>query len=416
METTISNFDVNAIAGGTSNESSYIGEVDFATRNETLKAMAMNAGLRLPSTRVPEGDSLLPIGEESKRAMATEVANLPDLAVGLGALRSQIKAEDSRDVVAPIQAVRMSPENGGLFANGKSASKALAYTPNGLNHVLGFIKPSSVKGGMRDTLLALPPTLRSQAFNYFAENTSRSDEVAIRTIVDVRSGRRVVRAVTSEKHSLTNGDDGALIQAIESSVPAGAKLRVTRTLDRTDLEIIWPAMDRQLVVGDIALVSLGIVNSETKGGSLKIEPRLLRVLCYNFTTAYSEGGEEEISLRHVGDLRRKLPEAFRKALRTVEPFVKAFGDAYKNPFPTSLPTRGEVLARVAKANPELPATLWDSVGQLWDRDGALSAGNTLAGLVNGMTRASQELTMAQAQAVEQVAGKAIANGWEALLA
>jgi hypothetical protein len=311
----------------------------------------------------------------------------------------------------------MSPKNGGLFAEGKPDSNALAYTPAGFNHILGFIKPTSVQGGMRDTLLALPPGLRSEAFNYFATSAHRaSGDVQIRTIVDPLSGRRVVRAVTSDRHSLEKGDDSAILGAIERAVPNGAKLRATRTLDRTDLEILWPAMEREIRVGDVALIALSISNSETKGGSLKIEPKLLRVLCYNFTTAYSDGADEEISLRHVGDISRKLPSAIARALRVVEPFVRAFGDAYRVALPTYAPTRGETLARLAKATQgELPASTWDLAGTLWDRDGARSAGDTLAGAVNAMTRASQEMNMGDAQRVEKVAGKLIAHGWDSLL-
>jgi len=388
----------------------YVGEASFEERNAALKALAIEAGIRLPDTRVPEGESLLPIGEENKRKLASDVAKLPGVSDGLTALRSVITAQDARDSKVQIQRVRMDSERAGLFGPGQNASDALAYTDSGFGHVVSYLDGPRGTAGV---LASLRPAARAAAFNDLAERARRNDAVVIRTIVEPRSGRRVVRAVTSERHSLTTGDDTVIADAIAASVPAGAKLRVTKTPDRSDFELVWPAMDRELRVGDVALIALSISNSETKAGSLKVAPKLLRVLCYNFTTAYSEGADEEISLKHVGDLRTKLPAAFARALKVVDPFVRAFGDAYKAAFPTFAPTRGELLDRVAKKF-ELAESTLDLSGQLWDADGSKTAGDTLAGLVNALTRASQEQTMESAAVTERAAGRLIVEGWGAL--
>lgn len=406
---------VSASATASAVDSTYAGNLDSADRMRVLTALANNAGIRLPSTRIPEGESLLPIGEENKRSLQAEVKALPDMIDGVRALRARIVIEDHRDVAAPIQRVRMEPSRAGLM--GPGMDKAIGYTHSGFSHVLSFVKPPSLRGSPEPTLLALPPRIRAEAFNYFAENAHRSgeNEVYMRTMVDPGSGRRLIRAVTSEKHSKVTGDDVAILDAMESSIPAGAKLRVTRTLDRTDLEVIWPAMEREIRVGDTALIALSISNSETKAGALRVEPKLLRVLCYNFTTAWSEGGDEEITIRHVGDLRTKLPQAFAKALKVVEPFIRAFGDAYKVSLPSNLPTRGEVLARLGKTFAGiLPVSTLDIAAQKWDADGDRSAGDTLAGLVNALTRASQEANMEAAQRIEKVSGQLIVKGWAAL--
>lgn len=389
----------------------YVGNADFDTRNAVAKSMAAEAGIRLPNTIVPEGESLLPIGEENKRRLATDIALLPSLADGIAALRARMAMEKKVDTVVPVQRIRMNPKNGAL---GESADKAnLGYTAEGFNHVAHFIKPDSVRSGFNSTLLALPPAIRADAFNYFAGNAIESDKAVLRTIINPESGRRIIRAVTSEKHSLESGDDSMIARVLEESLPAGAKLRVTRTMTRTDFEIIWPALQRQLRVGDIALIALSIANSETKAGSLRIWPKLLRVLCYNFTTAWSSGADEEISLRHIGDLKWKLPAAFKKALAVVEPFVVAFGDAYQLALPDFAPTRGEALSRVV-SKLGIPESVAEEAATLWDADGEKSAGNTLAGLVNAITRASQELSMAESAGVEKMAGQLIANGWDVL--
>lgn len=393
----------------------YAGNLSAEDRARVLKTLANASGIRLPQTRVPEGESLLPVGEESKRALQSQIATLPDLAEGLLALRSRIHEEEARDIKVPIQRVRMAPDRAGLFGVGQDPSKAIAYTDAGFSQVVSFVKPPGVKVGVGGTLLALPPKIRAEAFNFFAENSHRSaGDVVLRTFRHPESGnRRVIRAVTSERHSLTSGDDLAIASAVESCLPDGAKLRVTRSFDRTDLEMIWPAMDREIRVGDAALFALQIVNSETKGSTLRVEPKILRVLCYNFTTAYSEGGAEEIEIRHVGDLRTRLPGAISRALRVIEPFIRAFGDAYKVSLPGFAPTRGEVLERIGKAY-FLPSATLDLAGQMWDLDGVKSAGDTLAGLSNALTRASQTVGMAQAAEVERVAGRIVVEGWGAI--
>lgn len=388
----------------------FVADMDFATRNSVLKSMASAAGLRLPDTRVPEGESLISIGEESKRALQADVKDLPYLHDGLNAYRATLRAENARDTAAPLQVLRMDPRNGGLLSPGSSVG--VGYTHAGFQQVTQFLKPPTIRNGFAENMLALPPALRSQVFDHHAVNSRRVEDTVVRAVT--LGGRRIIRAVTSKKHSLESGDD-LTIADVCANLPSGAKVRITRSPggDRSDVEILWPAMERQLVVGDVAMIAIRISNSETKGGSLKIEPTLLRVLCYNFTTAWAEGLEEELSLRHVGDLSRKLPRMLKRASEAVEPFVHAFGDAYRNPFPGTLQTRGEVLERVGKvyALPEATLTL---AGASWDMDGAKSAGNTLAGLAHALTRASQAQGMSDASATERVAGRIIGQGWAAL--
>jgi len=90
-----------------------------------------------------------------------------------------------------------------------------------------------------------------------------------------------------------------------------------------------------------------------------------------------------------------------------------FGDAYKDALPGSM-TRGEVLQRAQRVF-ELPETTISLAQQLWDADGLKTAGDTRAGFVNALTRASQEQAITEAAITERVAGKVIATGWGALL-
>lgn len=386
----------------------YLGNASFEDRMAFLKAAAKGEGFTLPSTIVPEGTTLIPYGEERQRALRAEIADLPDFTTAMNVVRAQSEQRRPVDIQARPSDLRMSPL-GGLVTPLERTSLGMSYTDTGFAHLTQFIKPAHVRQGFASTLLALTPSARAVAYNDFAGRTESSP--ALIRIINV-GNNRVVRAAASEQY--TTVDDLDIVNAIESVIPAGAKARIIQTWDRTDLEIIWPALERQLKVGDIAKIVVHISNSETKAGSVRIMPKLLRVLCLNFTTAYADGLATDISIRHIGEAKAKFVAGFADALKAVEPFVQAFGDAYNVALPAQL-SRGELAERLAKKYPSVTSDrlLADAVA-MWDADGEKSAGDTLAGFVHALTRASQKLTMEKASAVEAVAGKLIVTGWEGL--
>jgi hypothetical protein len=391
----------------------YVGNLPSEQRMAVLKALANDAGLRLPDTRLPEGTALLPIGEESRRAMKADLAKLPELQPGLYAYRARLLAENTVDSRIPTTGVRMNALTGGLHGKDKDAKNAIGYTADGFTQVAQFIKPLSIRNGFAENMTALPPALRAQVFNHWAMSTPRDENVVMRTFAG--GNGRLIRAVTSEKHSLETGDDRSVVDSL-LSLPPGAKLRATREPGGrySEMEVIWPMLDRELRVGDLAYGGIRITNSETKGSALRVEAFVLRVLCYNFTTAFSEDFEaDELSLKHVGDLTRRLPAMIRRAQERIEPLVLAFGDAYKEALPANFTSRGEALERVGKVF-MLPVTTLERAAALWDADGMKSAGDTRAGLVHALTRASQEEGVTSAGNTERAAGRIIMDGWGAL--
>ncbi len=398
----------------------YLGTLEPAQRFAALKALANNAGLRLPETIVPEGTPLIPYGEERKRALAADLNKLPDLAPALDAYTARLVGEAHKDVNVPLHTVRMvAPSEHGALANGRGrligpgSSTPLAYTDAGFRHVAAYLKPDTIRNGFAENLLALPLDLRSTVFNHWATNSKRHDNVVVRTFWGGKD--RIVRAVTSPKHSLETGDDMAIVAALRTARP-GAKVRITRGLggEFSQIEVIWPMLDRQLVAGDVAYGGVRISNSETKGGSLRVEAFLLRVLCLNFTTAFTEDENvAELSLRHVGDLTKRLARMVMAAMDRIDPFVQAFGDAYKDGLPDFAPTRAAVLERAQK-KALFSESVLHRANELWDADGLKSAGDTRAGFVNALTRASQELEVNTATVVERQAGRVILDGWDAL--
>lgn len=393
---------------------------DFNTRMSVLKQIAKQTGVLLPATIIPEGESLIPYGEERQRALKDEIYALPTLSEAFNVLREVRAEQQPMDVKVPIQRVRMAPGDGGLYGLGHEGQKALAYTATSFGHIASFMKPQSVTSGFASTLLALPTDIRADAFNHFANTKVEDKQVVLRTLKNAafKPGsfdltlRRSIQSVVSERYSAI--DDHELIGIIESVLPDGARVRYTQTETRSDLEILWPAMSRQLKVGDIALICLQVVNSQTKQYSIDIIAKLLRVLCLNFTTAWSDGADNSVNVRHVGDVKMKFRAAIAAALQVIEPFVLAFSDAYQKPLPSFAPTRGEAIGKFIKAY-ALPTKVGELMAAEWDADGPTrSAGDTLAGLANAATRVSQNFTFDNAEPLELAAGRIIKSGWDSI--
>ena len=369
----------------------YAGGKDFASRMALLRQLNAQAGFRMPDTIVPEGTALIPAGEEKKRKLQQEMAALP---LAADAIPAFVAAQNA-----------LSP-----FDRRARLSQALSF----VGQVLG--QPRNFCSGLE----FLSPAPRAAGFNDVMERYSASlssedagQEHVLRTILHPSNGERFLRAVTSTRHVGDRGDGRAVAKALLQVLPEGAKLRVTNTWDRCDFELFFPMMDRQIQVGDIVLGRASVAISETKDISASVVGGLLRALCLNFTTAWY-GTESQFSTKHMGDgFVNRVVEAFGEKLRAITPFVQAFGDGYKNPLPAGLPTRAEVVARTAKVYALPPETATATIAA-WDLDGAQSAGNTLAGLANALTRASQDETMEAAQRTELVAGVLVARGWSAL--
>lgn len=391
---------------------------DFDTRMHVLKQLAHVTGIRLPETIIPEGESLIKIGEDRKRALKEDIYSLPTIAEASKLIRDIRTEQKPFDVNVPLQQVRMEPTRGGIYGPGLDPDRAMGYSNVAFNQATNEIKPGSVKMGFGQTLAALPPAIRADAFNYFAESNPERKNVVLRTIMAPQYAngvpvlRRSMQAVVTERYAAV--EDYTLVDHLGVALPDGSRVRYTSTESRSDMEVLWPAMSRELKVGDIALISLHVSNSQTKQGSIRVVPKVLRVLCLNFTTAWGEGVDFEMNgIIHVGEARAKFMAAVKNALAVVEPFVHAFGDAYQDKFPKTAPTRGEIIGQVTKAF-GLSDKFGESIAGVWDADGVKSAGDSRAGLVNALTRAAQELTIDKASDIESAAGRIIRQGWGAL--
>ena len=397
---------------------SYAGNKSFDERMTLLRQLNDQAGFDMPRTIVPEGTALIPEGEAKLRKLKAKMAALPLASMALPAFVAAENALSPFDRATRLSELRMSP-GGKLYR--LSHGGEIGYTHTGLSQALSFVgqtlgQPRNFCNGLE----FLSPAPRAAGFNdvmeRYAAKLSGEDaaqEHVLRTIVHPSNGERFLRAVTSKKHVLDKGDGRAIAKALLAVLPSGAKLNLKRTWDRIDFELFFPMMSREVRVGDVVLGRASVSISETKDISASVVAGLLRVLCLNFTTAWY-GAESRFSTKHMGDgFTQRITQAFGEKLSVITPFVQAFGDGYANPLPASLPTRAEAVARVAKVYALPPETATATLAS-WDLDGDQSAGNTLAGLTNALTRASQDETMENAERTEMVAGVLVARGWSAL--
>lgn len=406
--------------------SSYIGEADVAARLHAQEELALKAGLRLGGTIVPPGQPLWDVGEQAKKKWAQELNSRPRALDAIGMLLMRIKAEDAKDVKGvALSRIRMDPEYGGLFsADKEGVGRPLGFTRTGFSHIAQQIRPSEVSHGFAANVLALrhDPVLMAQVFNYHADRAGPTDRVTLRTVVEPVSKLRVIRASVTPKHSHETGDDSAVVAALQSQrtvfndgrgsrsmsdLLQHARARITREQDYSLFELIWPALNREIRTGDIGNIGIRVRNSEVKAGSVVVEAYVEQVRCYNCTRVTSTDEEADVlNLRHVGDISQRISALVAKALNRVDPFVRAFGDAFKTPLPL---TRGEMLERLAKVK-KLAEHEVNLIGQLWDAGSpGLTVGNSLGDLANAMTRAAQELPVDAALNMEGIAGELVAK-------
>jgi hypothetical protein len=364
-------------------------------------------GIRTVNAVIAQGDSLARPDVVPTSKFLGKFSSLPTLNVGAESLRALIQSQNLRDFEdVNAKAVRMT-QTAGLFSSGKSANNAFGYTHTGLSQLVSFLgAPRNATG----VLEYLDPDARAFAFQSIAQKAMRDESIVLRTMRN--GGRQIVRAVTSERHSLADGDDLATLEAIEASIPSNALVRFTRQWERSDFEIILPTQAFEVKKGDPVFARIHVTNSETKGASLNVFGGLFRAWCLNGMARPADESESTFGIRHLGNPRQRIKNAIRVAILGINEFAEQFGEAHQIALP--LP-QAETLERVGKAFPELSTAFLKSAGTVWGADGSeKSAGHTVAGLANALTRAAQELPMAEATEVQAVAGKIVARGLSAL--
>ena len=121
----------------------------------------------------------------------------------------------------------------------------------------------------------------------------------------------------------------------------------------------------------------------------------------------------EYKVRHMGDIGYKVRQSIKGAIEAVQEHLATFATAYSTTFPANQ-TRASIINHFIGHN-SLPEDTGFSLNTLWDVDGERSAGNTLAGLVNAVTRHAQGQSVQAALETEALAGETLHKGFGAFI-
>lgn len=332
---------------------------------------------------------------------------LPALSEAVTRMRGIIESQAPRDVAdVPLRDIRMNPTTGGLYNGSKhtpATTEGLAYTHTGLAQLVSYV---DTPRNFVAALEYLTPAARAAAFNDVVARSGEKRNVTLRT---VQAGdKRLIRSTVSDRHSLETGDDLTLLDGLSAILPADAKARFVRQWDRSFYEVILPQNKLSLRrVGDV-FFKLLVTNSETKHGSLEIAGGLFTLVCLNGMTRMTEG--TEVSIRHIGNLQSRISRYLRTATLGLEDFARQFDATFDVQLGM---TRAEVVERAVKSL-ALPERVGTSMTALWDADGIHAGGDTLGGLVQAMTRASQQESYETAAHMESQAGRLVHDGLKLL--
>lgn len=394
--------------------------LDAATRMKVLEACNNFAGWTAPKTIYPEGTALIDVGEENLKRVRSEVASLRSLRDFVAAFRVAEAARNKRDVEASIGDLRMN-EQGFISRKRPDGTwgQRIGYSPTGLEQLVSMHRDVlGLPRGFTGALQWLQPKARAEAFNdlslrYAERAKSATLPDRVFRLADDKFGQPYLRAVTSKMHTGEHGSALALVQALMREFPEkdldAVKVRAEVTDDRFSLELIHPMMNREIRVGDVLYGEQIFTLSETKASSASVSTGVMRVLCVNLTRR-SYGQDKKFARRHVGsNFIGDMLSEYRDGRTKLEPFIRAFGDTYSVPLDG---TPAELAAVAVKAL-ELPMGA-ETIVNAWAMDGDRSAGITVGGLVNALTRASQDLPLTSAEAVETAAGRLVTEGLAAL--
>lgn len=330
----------------------------------------------------------------------------PSAMEGLNQWEAKVKAMDCVDHKLPFRELAINPQIGGFYRLGKNANAAMPATKTAYGHLMSYVKekPDNVV----NNLLALPPRIQADFFAYYRDKTP-AREIVLRT-AKADDTQRVIRATVTESHSQDKGDDLMVIETLRNiaSEVKDSKLRVIRQWDYTSAELILPTVG-VMVKGRPIFGRIQINNSETKGGSYETLAGSMVLVCLNGMTA--PGNTSSFKVRHMGDIGYRVRQSIKGAINGIQDHLHQFQVAYETPLSR---TRADILEAFGKSY-ELPESTGVALAALWDVDGENGAGDTLAGLVNAVTRFAQSQPVEEALRLEAVAGEVLHKGLSALI-
>jgi hypothetical protein len=366
---------------------------------ETLRSV----GLAPPPTMYADGTTLWEVGKAAARAERREHDALPDAVPAMERLEAEVKAEDRRDVIVSLAALRLTSglelcrEGGPLAkANGRPELPRVAVEEAALRRLQADLRAAIKADGDLGiaTLAAMPQaSLREQAartWNHCAaalndaeKRTGDRKTVALRTrkvevpgeggahdllgAATTAAGaprREQVYAVVSEGYGECDADK--IARACRELVEGQAgRIKADVIYDRAagkvkiDLVTRTSVLDGEQCVGDLSRAGLRVRSDDTGKGSLNVWAFVERIRCRNRTLVAAEGAHTVI--RHLGDPQRlllRLQEALAASSGALLTFAAQWAEAAGD----------KITARLEAEKREQRAQLAELVEDLTRRD------------------------------------------------
>jgi len=215
-------------------------------------------------------------------------------------------------------------------------------------------------------------------------------------LVRIADGK--VRAILSDRYRQLDNYDVA-IRAMESAQKYGARVdRCELTETRMYVRFLLPGQTQELKPGDDGIPGLQISNSEVGAGAFRVEPFLFRVVCANGLIAPDSlykihiGGRLEVGeLVYRDDTRRIMDQSVYHQVRDI------IDSTFSNQ--ETLRKLVEQLRGAAKITIQDPREVVDATAKDLDLSEEkkldllryfAKEGDTVFGLVNGITRLAQD--------------------------
>jgi hypothetical protein len=364
-------------------------------------------GFALPKPFFAVGTPLAKSGKDKFRALATDHAQKPLIEEAATEAANAIAAERRANFVVPLRDLRITPE--GQITRGKGS---IPLEPLAWDALIGMASPVLPSG--KPLLRTLDPDLRAEVWNRQAAKLPDTAQAQI-GVRNVNGAWQAFRAVSSTYPTTAQADK--VLRGVAEAL-RGEEMRGSVVYDPASTRVRWEAawMAPQSIdprVGDVMRVGAAGSTADAANGGFRVSMGVTRILCVNLTIADAylaafrrahrgnlDGVVDEIvaTVKAVPTAFAAFAKDWQIARNTAIKGVSLYGKVYAD-VPaalTALVTEGKIDAGVAR-DVQIEAML-----------AAYNAeqGDTLADLINAVTRAAHEAEWNEFQraALEHAAG------------
>jgi hypothetical protein len=376
-------------------------------RNAQHMAALDAMGFALPKPFFAVGTPLAQSGKDKFRALATDHAQKPLIEEAANDAAKAITAERRTDFVVALRDIRITAD--GQITRGKGS---IPLEPAAWDTLVGMA--STVLPSAKPLLRTLDPDLRAEVWNRQAAKLP--DTVAKIGVRNVGGAWQAFRAVSATYPTTAQAD--RVLHGVAQAL-AGEGMRGSVVYDPASTRVRWEAawMAPQEIdprVGDVLRVGVAGSTADAANGGFRVSMAATRILCVNLTIAdaylaafrRAHRGNLDGVVTEIAATIKAVPEAFGAFARdwkitraTPVASVSLFGQTYKD-VPaalTGLVEKGEIDAGTAR----------DATVEALLNAYTVEPGDTLADLLNAVTRAAHEAqwTEFQRAALEHRAGE-----------